>query len=66
VRDATVSARLQRTPAPDEEQERTVGLLLLGKGAVLAHGFDRPLTAEMDDNQQSDAGPGAIADERLR
>jgi len=35
----------------DEEQERRVGLLLLGKGAVLAHGFDRPLAVEMDDNQ---------------
>jgi hypothetical protein len=37
------------TPVRDEEQERTVGLLLLGKGAVLAHGFDRPLAVEMDD-----------------
>jgi hypothetical protein len=37
----------------DEEQERTVGLLLLGKGAVLAHGFDRPLAVEMDELGQS-------------
>jgi hypothetical protein len=37
----------------DVEQERTVGLLLLGKGAVLAHGFDRPLAVEMDDDRQS-------------
>jgi hypothetical protein len=40
-------------PASDEEQERTVGLLLLGKGAVFAHRFDRPLAVEMDDSQQS-------------
>jgi hypothetical protein len=40
----------------DEEQERTVGLLLLGTGAVLAHGFDRPLAVEMDDDQQSCRG----------
>jgi hypothetical protein len=30
-----------------------VGLLLLGKAAVLAHRFERPLAAEMDDDQQS-------------
>ena len=35
--------------ATDEEQERKVGLLLLGKGAVLAHGLDRPLAIEMDE-----------------
>jgi hypothetical protein len=40
-------------PARDEEQERTVGLLLLGKGAVVAHVFGRPLAVEMDDDQQS-------------
>ena len=39
--------------ASDEEQERTVGLLLLGKGAVLAHGFDRPRAAGMDDTEQA-------------
>jgi hypothetical protein len=33
----------------DEEHERTVELPLLGKGAVLAHGLDRPLAFEMDD-----------------
>jgi hypothetical protein len=30
-----------------------VGLPLLGKGAVSAHGFDRPLAVEMDDDEQS-------------
>jgi hypothetical protein len=32
----------------DDDQERRVRLLLLGKGAVLTHRFDRPL-AEMDE-----------------
>src|SRR5918992_1710196 len=50
----------------DEEQERTVGLLLLGKGAVLAYGFDRPLAVEMDEQEQSglrcpDAWKGAVS-----
>jgi hypothetical protein len=50
----------------DEEQERTVGLLLLGKRAVLAHGFDRPLAVEMDEQEQSglrcpDAWKGAVS-----
>jgi hypothetical protein len=49
---ATVSAELQRTHAPDDGQERTVGLLLLGKGAVLAHGFERPLAAGLDESEQ--------------
>ena len=30
-------------------------LLLLGEGAVLAHRFERPLAAEMDDDQQRGA-----------
>jgi hypothetical protein len=36
----------------DEDQERTVGLLLLGKGSVLAHGSLVPLAAEMDEYEQ--------------
>jgi hypothetical protein len=36
----------------DDDQERGMRLLLLGKGAVLTYGFERPL-AEMDDDQQS-------------
>ena len=55
-----------QAPAPDDEQERSVRLLLLGEGAVLAHRFDRPLAAEMDDDQQSDAGARRHRDERLR
>jgi hypothetical protein len=43
----------RETLAMDEEQERTVGLLLLGNGAVLAHGFDRPLAVEMDEKERS-------------
>jgi hypothetical protein len=36
----------------DDEEECRVRLLLLGKAAVLAHGFERPLAAEMDEWQQ--------------
>ena len=38
-----------------DEEERSVRLLLLGKAAVLAHRFERPLAAEMDDEEQSRA-----------
>jgi hypothetical protein len=34
-----------------------VGLLLLGKAAVLAHWFEPPLAAEMDDQRQRADGP---------
>jgi hypothetical protein len=33
----------------DDEHERRVRHLLLSKGAVLAHWFDRPLAALLDD-----------------
>jgi hypothetical protein len=42
-----------QAPASDDEEERRARLLLLGKAAVLAHRFERPLAAEMDDDQQS-------------
>jgi hypothetical protein len=35
--------------ASDDEHERRVTLLLLGKGAVLARWLVRPLAAEMDE-----------------
>jgi hypothetical protein len=35
--------------AVDDEQARRVRLLLVAKGAVLAHRFERPLAAGMDD-----------------
>jgi hypothetical protein len=35
-----------------DEEERRVGLLLLGNAAVLAHGLDRPLAAEMDESEE--------------
>jgi hypothetical protein len=42
------------TAALDDEQERRVRLLLLGKGAdVVAHRFERPLAAEMDEKRKS-------------
>jgi hypothetical protein len=40
-----------QTPARDDEEERRVRLLLLGKAAVLAHRYERPLAAEMDELQ---------------
>jgi hypothetical protein len=53
--------RVDRASPLDDDRERRGGVLLLGKGAVLAHRLARPLAAELDDDQQSDAGPGAIA-----
>ena len=38
---------------PDDDQERRGRLLLLGKGAVLAHRLARPLAAESDESEQS-------------
>ena len=46
---ASVSVRCCETPAVDDDQERRVRLLFLGKGAVLAHRLPRPLAAESDD-----------------
>jgi hypothetical protein len=43
------------TLGTDDEQARGLRLLLLGKGADLAHRFERPLTAEMDDQRERDA-----------
>ena len=42
-----------QTPARDDEQARRARLLLLGKGAVLAHRFDHRLTAGLDESEQS-------------
>jgi hypothetical protein len=50
-RTSSSSGRL--TLASDDDQERRVRLLLLGKAAVLAHRFERPLAVEMDDDRQS-------------
>jgi hypothetical protein len=38
--------------ASDDDQERMARLLLLGKGAVLAHRLAPRLAAELDDEQQ--------------
>jgi hypothetical protein len=38
----------------DDKEERRGRLLLLGKGAVLALRFDRPLAAESDEDRQRD------------
>jgi hypothetical protein len=44
---------VHETTAPDEDQARSGRLLLLEKGAVLAHRLARPLAAESDDDEQS-------------
>jgi hypothetical protein len=48
-----VSVAALRAPARDDEEERRVRLLLLGKAAVLAQRYERPRATEMDDDQQS-------------
>src|SRR5688572_26366297 len=55
---ASASDGTARAPARDEDQERRVRLLLLGKGAALAHWFHRPLAAGMDENQQRSVSAG--------
>ena len=50
-RDASVLSPLAQALGADDDQERKGRLLLLGKGAVLAHRFARPLAAELDDKQ---------------
>ena len=50
--DAGVSCPAPDALAPDDEQARGLRLLLLGKGAVFAHRFERSLTAEMDEQEQ--------------
>jgi hypothetical protein len=42
--------------APDDDQERKGGLLLLGKRAVKAHRLARALAAESDEREQSRSG----------
>jgi hypothetical protein len=51
--DTVVSGDACDTTAADDEEERRGRLLLLGKGAVLARRFDRPLAAESDEQRQS-------------
>jgi hypothetical protein len=47
--DASVSGGERETPAADDDQERRGRLLLLGKGADLAHLLARPFAAESDE-----------------
>jgi hypothetical protein len=51
-RGAGVSKPRRPAPAADDEHERRARLLLLSKGAVLAHWLHRPLAAGMDDEEQ--------------
>jgi hypothetical protein len=55
-----VPVEAHATLAADDALKRRARLLLLGKGAVLAHLFDRPRTAEMDETEQS-AGRSPLA-----
>jgi hypothetical protein len=52
---ATVSAGAHLAVGKDDDQERRGRLLLLRKGALLAHRWARPLAAESDDKEQSQA-----------
>src|SRR5688500_8027410 len=45
-------ASRHQTLGMDEQQEHRVRLLLLGKGAVLAHRFERQRAAALDDDQE--------------
>jgi hypothetical protein len=49
-----------RTLARDNEEERRVGLLLLGKGAVSAHRFDWPRVAGLDEREASPLPLGSL------
>jgi hypothetical protein len=55
----TTLQMLTVAPASGDEHERRVRLLLLGKGAVLAHRFGGPRAAEMDESEQSPGARGA-------
>ena len=57
-RQARVSRPVPQTRGLDDEHERRVRLLLLSKAAVLAHRFDRPLAAEMDESEQRSTAAG--------
>ena len=58
-RQAGISVHANETIARDDEEERRGRLLLIGKGAVLAHRLARPLAAESDETEQRPARRGA-------
>src|SRR3954469_9740523 len=61
---ASVSGRPSRGWEAEDGQERRGGLLLLRKGAVFVHRFERPLAAELDESEQpphSDASRSSAA-----
>ena len=47
-----VGVRETDVPVLDDEQARGLRLLLLRKGAVVAHRFERSLTAELDETER--------------
>ena len=58
---ASVTHLEHHTLAMDDDQERRWGLLLLGKGAVLAHQFGCPHVLSWTTTSSRGAAPGAIA-----
>jgi hypothetical protein len=48
---ASVAQVERQTTGMDDDQERRVRLLLLGKEAVFADRSERPVAAEMDDKE---------------
>jgi hypothetical protein len=54
---ASVRAKSSHALAADDAQQRSGRLLLLGKGAVLAHRLARPLAGESDDTEQPPDSP---------
>src|SRR5215216_6227285 len=61
ARDGAVLRGHNDAPARDDHQESRVRLLLLSKGAVLAHACERPLAAELDDEEQRARHGSAVA-----
>jgi hypothetical protein len=51
--DASTGEPLPNAPTANDAHKREPRFLLLGKGAVFAHRFERSLAAELDDDQQS-------------
>jgi hypothetical protein len=54
-----------QTTAWDDQQERGLRLLLLGRGTVFVHRFERLLTAETDEEEQRGART-VVAQSRCR
>jgi hypothetical protein len=58
---ASISHVARLTTGMDDKRKGGLRLLLLGKGAVFAHRFERSLTAQMDEKQHTGASAEARA-----